>query len=222
MNRKEKMEITHERNIRIALSDSDMARISETAGLVGLTVSELLQNFIGDLVYGTYSNGADECMYANQWFDRCWFSMGMYQNSTFLRFLLDYNNSYYVEDVIYCWQKIKKYENSDDEDEHKTYLASQELLNEIYDDFLAKKDITKKPQLIYSMNQIMKWWNERQIPENFEVEKIMKNLKKLPLLLLQKKLNINQPEAIRLKKTGSTKVELELFLSLFNRSINQS
>ena len=62
------------RKYELKLSDADVERIAKKAGSYGLTVSELLENFIGDLVYGTYTNGSDERMYAQQWSERCWFA----------------------------------------------------------------------------------------------------------------------------------------------------
>lgn len=62
------------RRFILKLSDADVERINELAKSVQLTAPELLQNFIGDLVDGTYSNGSDERMYAEQWFNRCWFA----------------------------------------------------------------------------------------------------------------------------------------------------
>jgi hypothetical protein len=84
-----------ERTIKLNLSDADVKRISLKAGFAGLTVPELLQNFIGDLVDGTYSNGSDEREYANDWFARCWF--GSFPDKTFLRYLIDYDC---LEDVL--------------------------------------------------------------------------------------------------------------------------
>lgn len=75
------------RTITLQLSDADVSRIAEKAGLAGLTVEGLLENFVGDLVHGTYSNGSDERMYAERWFDRCGFEM--MADHTFLRFLLN-------------------------------------------------------------------------------------------------------------------------------------
>ena len=79
---KEEIKTIKERNIVINLSDKDCERISRKAAAVGLTVSELLENFIGDLVTGTYSNGSDERAIANEWFERCWF--GMFPEPTLL------------------------------------------------------------------------------------------------------------------------------------------
>jgi len=78
------------RTLQLKLSAADCERIAERAGACGLTVSELLENFIGDLVSGTYSNGSDERMYANNWFDRCWF--GMFPEDTFLRHLIEWGD----------------------------------------------------------------------------------------------------------------------------------
>jgi len=82
----DELKTIRERTIKLRLSDADVQRISERAGSVGLTVSQILENFIGDLVYGTHDNGSDERMYANQWFERCWF--GMFPENTFLRYLI--------------------------------------------------------------------------------------------------------------------------------------
>lgn len=64
-----------ERNLAVKLSDADCRRIAEKAGRVGMTVEGLIASFIGDLVDGTYTNGSDERMYAQAWFDRCGFEM---------------------------------------------------------------------------------------------------------------------------------------------------
>lgn len=62
-----------ERTFSLKLSDSDIERLAAKAARGGLTMEQLLENFIGDLVCGTYYNGSDERMYAQEWFDRCWF-----------------------------------------------------------------------------------------------------------------------------------------------------
>lgn len=74
------IETIKSRTYNLNLSDADVKRIAKTAGSYGLTVSELLENFIGDLVAGTYSNGSDERMYAEQWAERCWFALDPEKN----------------------------------------------------------------------------------------------------------------------------------------------
>ena len=63
------IETINPRTYHLNLSDNDVKRLVLKAGEFNLNVSELLENFIGDLISGTYSNGSDERMYANQWFD---------------------------------------------------------------------------------------------------------------------------------------------------------
>lgn len=80
------IETIRERKITVKLSDADCDRLARKCGEHGLTIGELIENFVGDLVGGTYSNGSDERAYANQWFDRCWF--GMFPELTLLNHLL--------------------------------------------------------------------------------------------------------------------------------------
>lgn len=84
---RKEIETIAERTLILKLSDADCKRISEKAGAVGMTVAQLLESFIGDLVDGTYSNGSDERMYADEWFNRCGFAM--FPDCTFLRWLIE-------------------------------------------------------------------------------------------------------------------------------------
>ncbi len=83
---KKKIETVSPRTFKPELSDTDVKRLFEKAGSVGLTPEKLLENFIGDLVDGTYSNGTDERCHAEKWFDSCWFSLDEYEN--FLAYLI--------------------------------------------------------------------------------------------------------------------------------------
>ena len=86
------------RTITLNLSDADCERIAKEAGKAGLTVSELLQNFIGDLVCGTYSNGSDERDLASQWYERCGF--GMFPDTTLIRYLIEeWQEDTFIEDL---------------------------------------------------------------------------------------------------------------------------
>ena len=62
------------RALTLNLSDADAERIALYAAKGGMTVAQLLESFIGDLVDGTYSNGSDERDYAEQWYERCGFT----------------------------------------------------------------------------------------------------------------------------------------------------
>lgn len=82
---KKEIETIRERKITVKLSDADCDRLARKCGEHGLTIGELIENFVGDLVGGTYSNGSDERDYADQWFERCWF--GMFPEPTLLNHL---------------------------------------------------------------------------------------------------------------------------------------
>lgn len=100
-----------ERTITLKLSDADCERIAEKAGKHGLTVGNLLENFIGDLVDGTYSNGSDERRMADEWFERCWF--GMFPEKTLLRHLLECWID--VDDFLTTYDELKYYESNPQE-----------------------------------------------------------------------------------------------------------
>ena len=82
----EDIKTIRKRQLEIKLSDADTLRLIKKAGGVNLTVSELLENFIADLVCGTFTNGSDERMFAEEWFNRCRFAM--FSENTLLSHLL--------------------------------------------------------------------------------------------------------------------------------------
>ncbi len=127
-NQEKEIATIKKRNISISLSDADCERLAIKAGTVGLTVDELLRNFIGDLVDGTYSNGSDERMYANQWLERtCIFHSS---HNTLLIYLLNTNGIGAVRSLI---------ENYDKAHTIQTYIA-------LTMEFLEDDDIDEKIQ----------------------------------------------------------------------------
>lgn len=72
---KREIETIRPKKVTLNLSEADCRRISLKAANYGLTVGELLENFIGDLVNGTYTNGSDEREQAQAWAERCWFGI---------------------------------------------------------------------------------------------------------------------------------------------------
>lgn len=57
---KKEIETIRERKITVKLSDADCDRLARKCGEHGLTIGELIENFVGDLVGGTYSNGSEK------------------------------------------------------------------------------------------------------------------------------------------------------------------
>lgn len=78
----------------------DMKALVEKAGANGLSIGSLLGSFINDLVGGAATNGSDERMYAQKWFDRCF----MFPENTFLHFLVEWG---YLEEALDVWKGIQ-------------------------------------------------------------------------------------------------------------------
>lgn len=130
------------RTITLQLSDADCERIAKEAGKAGLTVSELLENFIGDLVCGTYSNGGDERDLASQWYERCGF--GMFPECTLIRYLIEeWQEDSFIEDleeIQSMKDDISYYEGMDKPDADD--LADLELAKEVLKETESRIDET--------------------------------------------------------------------------------
>lgn len=158
MGQKEEIETIRERKICLNLSDADVKRLCEKAGGVGLTVSELLENFIGDLVIGTYSNGSDERWLADEWFERCWF--GMFPENTFLKYLIDLDD---VEDTVDDWNEIKYYKELEelDEDDKEDLAYYEERMNDKFEEYQGyREDGDEEVTLEVEMEKVIKWWDQ--------------------------------------------------------------
>lgn len=145
----EEIETIKTRTIEVKLSDADVKRISEKAAAHGLTVGKLIENFIGDLVCGTYSNGSDERMYAEQWFNRCWF--GMFPDLTFLRYLIEWGG---LDEVVDAWEDI---ENSKD-----TIKTAQETIDSYWKDYTEQQKEYKSGTFDKEMKQVLDFWQKYQ------------------------------------------------------------
>lgn len=150
------------RTFHLNLSDADVERIFEKAGQGGITPERLLQNFIGDLVDGTYSNGSDERMFANKWFDRCWFGTG--NAETFLAYLLYFG--YDVEDLVVYYQEMEYLKTEEGRAEfertevgeaarEKEIAFFQNYIDECYDEYKAMYPYAES--LEEEMKTILDW-----------------------------------------------------------------
>lgn len=171
-NQREEISTTQPRTLLLNLSEEDVKSLCEKAGSVGLTVAELIENFIGDLVYGNRSNGSDERMYANEWFDRCWFAM--FPENTFLKYLIDWGGIY---EVLELWEDIKraKEELADIEKNPEDYGADevsaikeeidywQEGLDEFFNSYQNETGEKADSSLEAGMKRVMKWREENQL-----------------------------------------------------------
>lgn len=154
-----------ERNIVLKLSDADCDRIALKAGRCGLTVDELLTQFIGDLTDGTYSNGSDERNKANDWFGRCWF--GMLPKYTLLSFILDQGSIADIEDILICHDEWKYYQENPEEyaEEVKAAKEKDEPLWFEHDYFEWISDYTRdnpEEDIEKQIEICRKWFNNLQ------------------------------------------------------------
>ena len=167
MSQREEIETIAKRNISVNLSDADVKRIAEKAGSVGLTVAELLENFIGDLTHGTYSNGSDERDIANGWFERCGFSF--MNDGSFLQYLIDIC---VVEEFINDYEEMKYHEENPYCKENDIHQLGEECFEEDYQDVKKNVEDTftdflgqlrngqEAPKFEDEMQLVLKWWSE--------------------------------------------------------------
>lgn len=155
----EEYEISLQRNITIKLPDDDIDALCKKAAKVELTVSQLIENFVSDLIDGSRTNGSDERMYAQQWFERCWFSFPM--EESFLSYLIDFDQ---IESATETWDELAYYKNKDELDEYEK--EEVELLNEEIDElFNEYKELYRNPAdatLEEGMKKVAAWLRERE------------------------------------------------------------
>lgn len=158
------------REFSIKLSDADVKRIYNVAGAHGLTPGELIEQFIGDLVDGTYSNGSDERERANSWLERCWF--GMFPEYTFLRYLVEWGEiEYYLDDM----------DDLETAREELEYLQSEEYAKEEPDEEIRNQEIKDAKEWIKEAEErIQEYYNEykESADDPEELEKAMQGVKK--------------------------------------------
>lgn len=159
-NQKAEIETIRERTVKLKLSDADTVRITERAASVGLTVSELLESFIGDLIDGTYSNGSDERMLANQWFERCGFSF-MYER-TFLTFLIEWGNIQPVLDTLeYIEDCRSDLEDATDEEKPDIEAEIARETEELKDYYKEYVDTVKDAQSYEDALELVRAYKDR-------------------------------------------------------------
>lgn len=163
-------ETEKKRNITVTLSDADSQMLLEKCGYSGISVAELVENFIRDLIYSKRSNGSDEEDLANSWFDRCGF--GRYQEYPLLLVLMNHEESgvrYFLnmlENVESARGELETYLNSSDVPEEDTLEALkgdvqywEEQLKIYASDFgeeISEANLEEEIQLVKD------WWTQRE------------------------------------------------------------
>ncbi len=142
------------RGITINLSDADVERLFGKTYVNGITPSELIEGFLGDLIDGTYSNGSDERMLADEYFERCCYGMGA--DYTFLRWALEceyYDNIIdLIDDRDFCVDVLAAGQNG-----WNARMTPEEIKNEIAE---FKEDLQRFE------HEILSYYNEYDIYYN--------------------------------------------------------
>ena len=128
-----------------------------------ITVGNLIENFIGDLVNGTYTNGSDERDYARSYFERCWF--GMFPEKSLLNFLL--SNGYDVYEDLIEWVECiteQKNDKSDYSDEEKADIRYEVSQWEQIVDSIRGHYLEENPQADWDeeYKKVVEWYDEKE------------------------------------------------------------
>lgn len=101
------------RSVPVRMSDSDLKALSEKCGRSGISVQELFETFVGDLIGGTFYSGSDESMYADQWYERHGFSW--MNEDSLLSHILSYGSADTVDDFITAWEERAHFKDHPEE-----------------------------------------------------------------------------------------------------------
>lgn len=142
------------RIIELNLSDSDFTKIFKKAGTCNLTVGKLIENFIGDLVVGTYSNGSDEVMYAQDWFNRCWFSSA--ENNFLKKVINDFED---IDYIITEYEELEYYKKNPDEIDECLKKEFENHLYGLWEKFKLDSHNFEKVNLDDEMGKVINWFN---------------------------------------------------------------
>lgn len=119
-NQQEEIKTIAPRTITVNLSDADCLRLAALAGKCDTTVSNIIEEFIGNLVNGTYSSGSDERHLAQEYFERTGTSW-MYEPN-FITWTLDNSYEELLEDFIAiiidlmdCYEAVNNPDSTADE-----------------------------------------------------------------------------------------------------------
>lgn len=148
-----------QRTISIRLYQDEVEELCRKSGKVGLSIGELFENFVADLIYGTHTNGSDERMYIEQWFDRCYFSI--MPEETFLSYLLEMRE---IDSVLECWeilQELKDLEEPDCYDKEELEIQ-QNTLEDYFQEYRTYTRETTEDQLEAAMEKVLEWNKERE------------------------------------------------------------
>lgn len=138
-----------ERTLNINIAENDARYLFDLAAEHGISMAELIENFLNDLSGGNRRNGSDESRLAKNWFDRCWF--GMFPEETFVHYLLERSEMDEFMDELEYFEDLKEIlRETDDEGEKAGYQMdceqSKNELENYYQKYLKRYSKHEKTQ----------------------------------------------------------------------------
>lgn len=101
------------RSIQMNLSDRDLLQLAEKCGRSGISIQDLFEIFVGDLIGGTFYSGSDESVLANQWYERHGFSW--MNEGELLSHILKQGDAAEVVDFLESWDEVAYLKDHPDE-----------------------------------------------------------------------------------------------------------
>ena len=164
------MEELKKRTFTLELTDDDVTRLANKAASAGMSMGELLASFVGDLVCGSHTNGSDERMLAQSWFDRCGFSYTTDADKTLIQYMC---SGLSVTDIECFVANISEIESiKEDIQETEKQLANPEA--EKWQDFITVSKNGEEPayktldDFIKDLEDDLQW--EKEALNNAEAE----------------------------------------------------
>ena len=94
-----------ERTYKLHLADDELEKLAALAGEYNLTVPELLESFIADLVSSNRSNGSDEREQAQEWYNRCRYNYDT--SKSLIQYLSSGYEGYDLDDFFERWNYLE-------------------------------------------------------------------------------------------------------------------
>lgn len=142
--------------LNLELHEDNLKDILYKLAADGTNLTEVLEGFINDLVYGKSSHGSDECSLARRYYDRCCYGLG--EEDTFLRYLLKFGEIEYYLDIM---SNIQAYNEwlADGEDYSEELKEAKQEQDSIYKQWAERYE--KPPQSRKKAYKQVEKWHEK-------------------------------------------------------------
>lgn len=142
--------------LNLELHEDNLKDILYKLAADGTNLTEVLEGFINDLVYGKSSHGSDECSLARRYYDRCCYGLG--EEDTFLHYLLESGEMEYFLSVLEDVEAYKEWVN-EGEDYEEELKEAEEASDSFYSEW-AERYKTSPQNREEVFEQVKKWHEE--------------------------------------------------------------